>query len=1295
MPIVSGDGFAAGIGAADGTPYARATGRSVGGDNQPFNLIRYNMGGGAVPGVIGAGGAMPTGYNWFNQQGFDSITVGLGVENGIEYFSVRLVGIPTANSARFVPNGGANPITATVPGQTWTYSGYLKLLAGSFAGMQSVNFAINGGRANQSNIVSAGRVAAFVPTTAPLDTQRFSLTTTFAELDVAIATLVVSFSLINPMITPVDVTIAIGLLQWEKGDLARAPIRTLGTTVFVPSGVGSSTFNAAARIAGVGGVRGDGTQVHQTFDAAAEIDGAGGLVARGAVVAQAGAEIDGLAGILATANARLAALIEIDGLGGLAADTSALVSASARIDGAGGVGTDGMVLAPVSARIDGAGNASAAARLIARTGAIIRGGEANRISTWPPTASAGNICVASTDVPPPRADDTQVFRHVKTPAGDSIAGIAWIFPGVGPYTPFTLRLSVWIPAGYGGSAVYLATGGAGMPYPAPNAAANLSLTDQWQSLSIEVPVPTAAFAVILQVFDTTSSPLYSSQWSAVPDTVMAAPTNFAAARIGGQGAVFADGVLLPKTVQASALIAGIGGTTNYIRNPLGEGATDGVFGSGGVMPTFWSQAQGTDLTRAMTGHGVDPVTGLPYIEVRLNGTPAGANQWVLNFEYAGALGVPIVPGETWSSSAYVWLTAGTNANVNFYIIQNYNTGSPAQVVTLFVPTATPTRVSVSATTPAGVGFIVARIQVSWFSAVPVDFTLRVASPQMERLPAPTAPIWPPAGSPGITTRALLAAPGVLVPLAARIDGVGSLGASTSGIEAGSAGIGGVGNVRASATVIAAAAAQINGIGNATAAGATRTVAAARIDGVGLIAADTLIQGQIGASARINGTGGVRLANPAQVRSVGATIQGVGAVSLADAAQVRAAAGLIGGQGSVAASATVLAAGVAAIAGQGAVRATAAVAQPAGALIAGAGSATIDAGLRMVHALARIAGSGAARVIAAVARPGAASIAGVGGVHSDADVHVAWPAEARIDGTGAPREQGPTVFAAGRARIAGSGAVAAAGEPQAPGAFRIGGVGHVGATVALSAAGAARVGGLGAVRAGVHVIAAGSVRIDGRGGLAALGEQLRPVRVGASVIGGVGQVRAKAGPFLLAARARIAGLGGVRSAGGISQPGAARIAGTGSVGAAGVKAAHQAAARIAGAGGLSARSERVVAASARIDGRGAVAALGRLVARVGAVIPGRGRVNAAAAELHQVRARIGGVGHLALDGEQTSHRHVAAVIGGAGRVQADAYVPRERVAALGVFLPPTPRGAAVPPQSGQDVTLPPTRREVVL
>jgi hypothetical protein len=99
--------------------------------------------------------------------------------------------------------------------------------------------------------------------------------------------------------------------------------------------------------------------------------------------------------------------------------------------------------------------------------------------------------------------------------------------------------------------------------------------------------------------------------------------------------------------------------------------------------------------------------------------------------------------------------------------------------------------------------------------------------------------------------------------------------------------------------------------------------------------------------------------------------------------------------------------------------------------------------------------------------------------------------------------------------------------------------------------------------------------------------------------------------------------------------------------------------------------------------------------VGAVIPGRGRVNAAAAELHQVRARIGGVGHLALDGEQTSHRHVAAVIGGAGRVQADAYVPRERVAALGVFLPPTPRGAAVPPQSGQDVTLPPTRREVVL
>jgi hypothetical protein len=103
----------------------------------------------------------------------------------------------------------------------------------------------------------------------------------------------------------------------------------------------------------------------------------------------------------------------------------------------------------------------------------------------------------------------------------------------------------------------------------------------------------------------------------------------------------------------------------------------------------------------------------------------------------------------------------------------------------------------------------------------------------------------------------------------------------------------------------------------------------------------------------------------------------------------------------------------------------------------------------------------------------------------------------------------------------------------------------------------------------------------------------------------------------------------------------------------------------------------------------------IVTHVAALIAGLGRLRASARATLLVRARIAGAGHVAADAEQKSHHHTGAVIAGVGGVQADGGVPRERVAAQGVFIPPTARGAAVPPQTGQDVSLPPTKREVVV
>ena len=79
----------------------------------------------------------------------------------------------------------------------------------------------------------------------------------------------------------------------------------------------------------------------------------------------------------------------------------------------------------------------------------------------------------------------------------------------------------------------------------------------------------------------------------------------------------------------------------------------------------------------------------------------------------------------------------------------------------------------------------------------------------------------------------------------------------------------------------------------------------------------------------------------------------------------------------------------------------------------------------------------------------------------------------------------------------------------------------------------------------------------------------------------------------------------------------------------------------------------------------------------------------------MQARIDGEGQI--EDRVVVHRlvYAEALIAGAGRTHTDPHIPRERVAALGVDLPPTPRGAAIPPQTGGDVTLPPTRRSVTV
>lgn len=188
---------------------------------------------------------------------------------------------------------------------------------------------------------------------------------------------------------------------------------------------------------------------------------------------------------------------------------------------------------------------------------------------------------------------------------------------------------------------------------------------------------------------------------------------------------------------------------NGIRNSSAVGS---VSGSPGTVPTNWAFSSPSGITRTIVGTGIE--NGLPYIDLKFAGTTGAAfsNSGLVSFEGASTIAASI--GQTWTCSAYVSLVGGTLANVGLRIrISETNGGvTVANSNSLFVPTATPTRISITRTlTNAATTFV--QPTIAWDSPISsaVDFTLRVAAPQLERasfartfIPTTTAAIHAPA-----------------------------------------------------------------------------------------------------------------------------------------------------------------------------------------------------------------------------------------------------------------------------------------------------------------------------------------------------------------------------------------------------------------------------------------------------------------------------------------------------------------------------------------------------------------------
>ena len=207
-------------------------------------------------------------------------------------------------------------------------------------------------------------------------------------------------------------------------------------------------------------------------------------------------------------------------------------------------------------------------------------------------------------------------------------------------------------------------------------------------------------------------------------------------------------------------IYGLGGITNFIDNPNSEGAVIGTIGSGGVLPTHWSVSYGAVATQIVATGVSDPDMGLPYIDLRIFGTSNTAGGTI---RFALQQAIPSIAGDVWVLSTYVALVGGNLTNVTqtghviyFYDQNNVTTGNTT--VALYTPTATLQRFSAQRTVSgATTRRVWPTLYFSWpNTGVAIDFTLRIAAPQLENNLVVTPPILPPLGSPGVTTRGIMA-----------------------------------------------------------------------------------------------------------------------------------------------------------------------------------------------------------------------------------------------------------------------------------------------------------------------------------------------------------------------------------------------------------------------------------------------------------------------------------------------------------------------------------------------------------
>lgn len=203
-----------------GNNTARITNRGLLVEEARTNSIRNNSMQGAVAGVIGSGGALPTNWSIGGGTGLTFTVSNITTVQGIDIFDLRIAG----TSGGIFTNLSYDS-TSAIPaanGQIWTLGQFVSIIAGGLTNISSVLNIIRqlDSGSNFLSQVSGGSLNGLL--SSALTRRQAALTTNHAST----AFIQPAFSLVYSSGVAVDVTFRIGWPQLELGAFATSPIRT-------------------------------------------------------------------------------------------------------------------------------------------------------------------------------------------------------------------------------------------------------------------------------------------------------------------------------------------------------------------------------------------------------------------------------------------------------------------------------------------------------------------------------------------------------------------------------------------------------------------------------------------------------------------------------------------------------------------------------------------------------------------------------------------------------------------------------------------------------------------------------------------------------------------------------------------------------------------------------------------------------------------------------------------------------------------------------------------------------------